>query len=253
MIVEILRDLTPMLAAFATAGLTALFGMRRWHAERRVRKVGLFVIPFLRACEDLQSRIYNLLHKGGIGTLGQKLANDEIALELLFMISRYCGWERVMYEHGPDVSDRKFVRITQDIRQALATDSSGVGGVGPFCIFRTQQTDLGQLVVRRIGETGAELAFESLPSYEFQRRLEVAGLWGKPVVADCVRDFATNLQSPLMRRRLVTVHRLLVDLLEHLEAREKICLFVSEHNGEARQRLEIDFGPLVERPARSAA
>ncbi len=238
MIAEILRELAPLLAAIATAGLTAHFGLRRWHAERRVRKVGLFVIPFLRACEDLQSRLYNALGNRGIEPLRRRLTEGEIALEVLYMISRYCGWERVMYEHGPNVGDRKFVSLTQDIRQVLATDGS-YGGVGPFCIFRTQQTDLGQLVVRRIGETDAELAFESLPSYEFRRRLEEAGLWEKPVVADCLRDFESNLQPSRMRSRLVALQRRLVDLLEHLEKREGICLFAPQSSSSSRERLRL--------------
>jgi hypothetical protein len=251
---EILRDLTPVLAAIATAGLTAHFGLRRWHAERRVRKVGLFVIPFLRACEDLQSRLYNVLGNAGIEPLRRRLSEDEIALELLFMVARYCGWERVLYEHGPDVGDKTFVRITQDIRQVLATDSS-FDGIGPFCIFRTQQTDLGQLVVRRCGETDAELAFESLPSYEFRRRLEEAGLWQKPLVQDCLRDFERNLQPSRMRNRLVALQRRLVDLLEHLERREKICLFAPQSSSDARERLRLfdEVRSSTERSPRAAA
>lgn len=219
------HSLAAIIAAVAAAGLTAHFGFLRWHAERRTRKVGLYVIPFLRACEDLQSRLYNLLQKGGLGALRDKLSVDEIALETLFMIARYCGWERVMYENGPDVGDPRFVRITQDLRQAFATDQPEFGGGGPFCIFRNQQSDLGHIVVRRVGNADAEVAFESLPSYEFRERLEAAGLWTKPVVVDCVRDFAAQLESERTRIRLIAVHGHLVDLLEHLEKREGIHLF----------------------------
>lgn len=233
----LVHSLAAIIAAVAAAGLTAHFGFLRWHAERRTRKVGLYVIPFLRACEDLQSRLYNLLQRDGLGALQDKLSADEVAVETLFMIARYCGWERVMYEHGPDVGDPRFVRITQDLRQAFATDLPEFGGAGPFCIFRNQQSDLGHIVVARVGTAESEIAFESLPSYEFRRRLEATGLWTKPVVVDCVRDFVLHLATERTRSRLIAVHDYLVDLLEHLETREGIHLFAPiARAGEAERR-----------------
>jgi len=37
--------------------------------SRRDQSAALYVNPFMSACEDLQSRIYNILERGGLRTL----------------------------------------------------------------------------------------------------------------------------------------------------------------------------------------
>jgi hypothetical protein len=59
---------------------------------RRARLAALHVNPFMSACEDLQSRIYNILELGGLRTLRKRYPDGAYAEEILYLIVRYFGW-----------------------------------------------------------------------------------------------------------------------------------------------------------------
>jgi hypothetical protein len=63
-----------------------LWAIWTWSQEReqertneRARLAALYVNPFLSACEDLQSRIYNILERGGLRTLRKRYPDGAYA------------------------------------------------------------------------------------------------------------------------------------------------------------------------------
>jgi len=77
---------------------TATWAFWQWSHERdrerrreRERMAALYVNPFLSACEDLQSRIYNVLELQGLQALRERYPDGTYAEETLYLIVRYFG------------------------------------------------------------------------------------------------------------------------------------------------------------------
>ena len=66
----------------------------------RQQMVALYVYPFLSACEDLQSRIYNILELNGLRVLRKRYPDASYADETLYLIVRYFGWVAAMHRYG---------------------------------------------------------------------------------------------------------------------------------------------------------
>src|SRR6267142_4181403 len=90
-----------------TMGLWALW---TWSQEReqerlskRARLAALYVNPFMSACEDLQSRIYNILELRGLRKLRERYPDGAYAEEILYLIVRYFGWagQRLCHATAP--------------------------------------------------------------------------------------------------------------------------------------------------------
>lgn len=67
-------ELAGLLLTLLTAVGAGSWAVWTWRAQRRKdreeelkRLASLYVMPFLLACEDLQSRLYNILCLGGLG------------------------------------------------------------------------------------------------------------------------------------------------------------------------------------------
>jgi len=75
----------------------------------RHRLAALYVNPFLFACEDLQSRLYNILCGGGLGVLRQQYRNGRHAVELIYLIARYFAYEELLIRYSPYGVDGKYL------------------------------------------------------------------------------------------------------------------------------------------------
>lgn len=183
--------------------------------QERQRVDSLYVNPMLFAAQDLQSRLFNLLDRGGLGPLRKRDPAGGYAVELVYLLARYLAWEQLILRFTNFASDATVVRSTQKIREVLASDQNGVD---PWCLFRPTQTALGQAVtVWRQGDVGFA---DSLPLMEFERQME-AGLAAALHLDDAVLSLrkASNIRDLDLRsrQRLAEVQSALVDLLEHVE------------------------------------
>lgn len=223
MLSAIFEGLVPLIVATATAGL----GWWRWNQQRRAEQVGLYVMPFLLAAEDLQSRLYNVQNRGGLGPLVRRMGAEGAALETLYLAARYFGWERVVLQSGPYAADPTVIGFVQELRKAFATDSTGLG---PFCIFRTEQADLGRLVVRA---NAGQIGCQELPMHEFKAELERTGLRDSGTIAAACSAFGEGTLDSAARARLSAAHGALVEMLEYVESRERVRLFGEERRKRA--------------------
>jgi hypothetical protein len=211
------------LVTVATAVRGGGWAVWKWSQDRektrqleQKRLGALYVIPFLWACEDLQSRLYNILHSGGLYALRERDPEGRFAEETLYLLAQYFAYEQLILRYTLYGIDLHVLEPILSIRDAFATDR---GGIDPWCIFRPTQRRLGRLVLQfRQGEQGTEP--DVVPLEDFERQLDTGG--GAAVhleeavqsltAADGIDDLPER-----SRRRLAEVQSHLVDVLEHLE------------------------------------
>jgi hypothetical protein len=224
-------DWLQLFLTLATGVATAVWAVWKLTSERRADRdaerkqlFALYVYPFLLACEDLQSRLYNILELGGLTPLRARDPKDKsCAEETLYLISQYYGWERCFFRYGPYTQDSTLLRLTEAIRATFSTDFSGVGA---FCFLRIYQKALGQRAVPRTeGPLGAE--FETVDLFEFKQEITASGLDESPTIKRtlaALREAETvdNLEG---RWRLAEVQNYLVDLLAYVENLHNFSLF----------------------------
>lgn len=213
---------------FAVA--TALWGIWTWSYERRqsryldrTRLTALYVNPFLSACEDLQSRIYNILELDGLRSLRKRYPDGSYAEETLYLIVRYFGWGAAVHRYGPHTQDSEVVRLMEAVANAFATVKYPVGA---FAVFRPEQKALGKLVMVRFeGQFGVEL--DTIPYYTFKQQLSQPPLADSQAVQQSLEALrkAKTAKGLAGWQRLAEVQNHLVDLLHYLEGRERLSLF----------------------------
>lgn len=209
---------------------TAFWAIWTWAHEHevdrmreRVRMVALYVNPFLSACEDLQSRIYNLLNLNGLATLRQRYPDGTYAEETLYLIIRFFGWLSTVRRYGPYTQDPVVIRLSEAVRNAFATADYPVG---PFAFFRPEQKELGKMVMDRFeGQYGIEL--DTVPWYMFMEKLESAPLTDSLAIRQSIQALRETEDIATLpgRERLAEVQSHLVDLLRYMEHKEGFSLF----------------------------
>ncbi len=209
---------------------TAFWAVWQWtqeheHERKRERKqfMALYVNPFLSSCEDLQSRIYNILVLDGLKTLRSRYPEGQYAEETLYLIVRFFGWLSVVLRYGPYTQDPFIIHHSERVRNAFATTKYPVG---PFAFFRPEQKELGKVVMDRFkGQYGVEL--DSIPWHEFMERLENTPLIYSHSVQQSIEALrnAKSVNSLPGRDRLCEIQSHLVDLLHYIERKEGFSLF----------------------------
>jgi hypothetical protein len=209
---------------------TAAWAFWTWsHARERERKrereriAALYVIPFLSASEDLQSRIYNILELEGLRHLRKHYPDGTYAEETVYLIVRYFGWLATVLRYSPYPHDQATIRLTESVRHAFSTAEYPIG---PFSFFRPEQKALGKIVMFRFeGQYGIEL--DTIPFYDFKSRLASPPLVDSESVKqslDALRQ-AEDAKNLAGRERLAEAQSHLVDLLTYEEAKLGFSLF----------------------------
>ena len=194
----------------------------------RARLTALYVNPFMSACEDLQSRIYNILELGGLRTLRERYPDGAYAEETLYLIVRYFGWAATLSRHSPYSQDPVVIGLSEAVRDTFATTAVGFP-VGAFNFFHPEQKALGKVVMSRIpGQHGFEL--DTISSYKFRERLTRSALSNSPSVQQSLEALrsAKDAETLAGRSRLQKAQHHLVDLLHYLEDKEGYRLFAGE-------------------------
>lgn len=197
-------------------------------SKERERVIALYVNPFLSACEDLQSRIYNILELRGLQALQKHYPDGAYAEETLYLIARYFGWMATMHRYGPYVKDARVIQLAEAVRTAFAT-ADAEHPAGPFNFFHTEQKALGKLVMHRMtGQYGVEL--DTISYYEFKRCLSAPPLSESESVRhslEALRNTGDAHSLPGHERLREAQHHL-VDLLAYIETKEGYSFFLGE-------------------------
>lgn len=224
---------TPWLIPVATAVWavwTWASDLARERRKEQARISALYVNPFLSACEDLQSRLYNILELEGLPTLRRRYPDGSYAEETLYIMARYFGWMIAVQRNGPCTDDPVIIRLLSAVSSAFARSSSPQQ-VGPFNFFHAEQKALGKLVMSTIvveGQLGVEL--DSLSFYEFKKCMASPPLSDSVAVQETLEALRNvdDAETLAGRDRLIAVQNHLVELLTYLEKRLGYTLFQGE-------------------------
>jgi hypothetical protein len=204
--------------------LALIWGVHTWSVQqedevRRQREKlrALYGNPFLLACDELQSRLYNLLSdETTFGVLRSHYPGGEYAEETLYLMFQYFGWERHVFRYGPYSVDPDVIRLTSRIRETFA--SSKTFPLGAFCFFRTEQRSLGDSVIEQVS-TEAGVTEETKPFFKYLGQLRHPPLSEVKSVHDSLHAIrnATSGFDIEGRDRLALVQNYLVELVNYLE------------------------------------
>jgi hypothetical protein len=217
-----------LLVATAVAALSGMWAVFQWSQQRqreveaRVRErreqeeriSSRYVMPFLIAAEELQSRLYNVLEREGLGPFRRRYPDGRHAEETLYLVAQYFAFEPFLYRYTAYGSDQEAIRLLRAVRSAFATTDIPVG---PWTVFRPMQQGLGKLVVDLVGDEPHAIGL-----WAFTERLATLG--DDPVIAeslDVLRE-ATSVTdlTDATRWRLGTVQQRVVDVVEYFEVSE---------------------------------
>lgn len=205
--------------------LALIWGVHTWSVQHetearreRDKRAALYGNPFLLACDELQSRLYNLLSdEMTFEILRSHYPEGEYAEETLYLIFQYFGWERHVFRYSPYSLDPDVIRLTARVRDTFA--SSQEFPMGPFCFFRTEQRALGDSVIEQTS-TEAGMTEETMPFFKFVGELKKAPLCEVRSVQEALEAIKTAPCGPEIvgGDRLAQVQKYLVELVNYLES-----------------------------------
>jgi hypothetical protein len=214
-----------LVTSLATALAAAGWAVWKWSTEReedrrveRERLASLYLTPFALACEDLQSRLYNIVCLRGLTLQTSDVARERFAKETLYLLAQYFAFERLVLRYTPWGTDPTVLEGIQLIRNDFASAGSNKD-VDEWCFYRPRQRALGQLVlVRRSDQEAGLTETVSQPEFEHSLKDEAASLiLDEPVESLSAARDVEHLRDRT-RGRFAQAQSHLVDLLEHLEA-----------------------------------
>lgn len=234
--------------------VTGIWAILKWSQERehqrkreRETQAALYFNPFLTACEDLQSRLCNILELDGIRILGNRYPKRRHAEETVYLIVRYFGWLATVMRYGPYPQDPHMIRLTETVRTAFASLEYSIGS---FTFLRPEQKALGKLVMTRFkGQHGIEM--DTISFFRFEKRLKSFPLAESQSVQQSIDALrrAKSARSLQGRLRLAEVQHRLVDLLSHEETRAGYSLFPGTRQKCGEQKPLLVANAAVEAPA----
>ncbi len=229
-------ELLVAVAAVVVTAATGLGAWFQWYRDRKRKLAAAIVNPFMLACEELQSRFYNLVAMTGFEVLRKRYPEDNRhAEETLYLVAQYFAWARCFYRYGPYADDARVIELTEAVRFAFADSSRDVG---VMCFYRLEQQNLAHMVLQtREGEAG--LDFDVISFAAFRERLADPGYFDSPAIQQTLSalraaEQPSDLSEPVLER-METIQEKLVALLEHLDRAEKLSFFA--HGTHDRRRL----------------
>jgi Heavy metal associated domain 2 len=255
---------------------TAVWSVWTWREqqekERQVKRdqeSALFVNSFIQAMEELQSRLYRILEEDDLAFAKKEYPEpyefgSPFAVEVLYRLSKYCGWVYYTFRYGPYTNDATVIELVRKISEAFENRHKFPGDA--FRFTYEERVAVGETVVQRTGEMLGYLpVFESVTLFEYQEQMR-----------DYESKFKEVFQSKPVRRTLEAIDRadrpealegverlrvmqnLLVDLVGYLETREGFTVSTSRRRKvrlteiavESRSCLIIDAAIVHQIPGR---
>lgn len=224
-----------LLLSVASVVVTGLFSVRTQRlsheldAEREQRAEEQSAIkaaervyePLAQAAAELQSRIYNLVETGWIGTQKRYESHGDYAVaSTAFLFAHYFGWiearrQAVLSSSGEGGRDLSVQRLIDDVLKTLRRSEDSEG----FLFFTTEQRAIGELMLTwdsipetavRIPRVSGYAAFVRRYRHEEEFRA-----WFTSI------DTGLDLVSKGDVRRLADIQRALVALIDELDPKRK--------------------------------
>ncbi|WP_013322641.1 HMA2 domain-containing protein [Gloeothece verrucosa] len=225
-----------IILSILSAAATAVWTVWTWSEEQEKQREqkrdqisALYVNPFLLAAEELQRRLYDIVNGQELKINEQKYLDQQEAsyfeaLELLYVIFKFFGWQWYIYRYGPYTRDKKAIALGRKISETFANRTNFTDEAFRFSF--AEQRSLGQMFVKpfiSIDNIYPEL--EAIPLYEFETQITEAKNQNTPLYQNIAITLqaiqkAKSLNELEGRERLKQIQDYLVDLLIYLEGQE---------------------------------
>jgi hypothetical protein len=222
---------------------------------KRSHESALFVNSFIQAIEELQSRLYGILEGDDLAFYKQEYPEhyefgSPFAIEILYRLSKYCGWGVRNYRYGPYTNDPVVIDLVRKIGETFESRRHFPGDA--FRFSYEERVALGSTVVRRTGDTINSIPiFESITLFQYleemsnkadrHRQLYQSRAVRRTLAAIDRVDQAEELEGV---ERLAVLQNHLVDLVNYLESREGFSVSTGKRQ-KARLRGFVAEAPLA--------
>jgi hypothetical protein len=217
---------------------TGFFYVWTWREDQekerklqRSHESALFVNSFIQAIEELQSRLYGILEGDDLAFYKKEYPEhyefgSPFAVEILYRLSKYCGWVTRNYRYGPYTNDPVVIDLVRRIGETFESRTKFPGNA--FRFSYEERVALGGTVVRRTGDKINFIPiFESITLFQYfeemsdesdkHRQLFQSRAVRRTLAAIDQADQAKELEGV---ERLAVLQNLLIDLVSYLENRE---------------------------------
>jgi hypothetical protein len=239
---------------------TGFFYVWTWREDQekerklqRSHESALFVNSFIQAIEELQSRLYGILEGDDLAFYKQEYPEhyefgSPFAVEILYRLSKYCGWVTRNYRYGPYTNDPVVIDLVRRIGETFESRINFPGNA--FRFSYEERVALGGTVVRRTGDKINFIPiFESITLFQYfeemsdtsdkYRQLYQSRAIRRTLAAIDQADQAGELEGV---ERLAVLQNLLIDLVNYLENREGFSVSTGKRR-KARLRGTVAAAP----------
>jgi hypothetical protein len=248
--------MNPTTISFLSALAAAAWSMWTWQTERQKERdltrnemSAQYVNTFILSTQELQRKLYKILEEDELHRYRQMYANHSepspAAIDFLYHLSIFFGWELVTFRYGPYTRDSKMISITSRIGETMESRSRYSGDAFRFSLIT--RLGLATATVRPAGEQASKPTFVFIPFHKFEedilnKQSERARLYRHPEVGCTLNAIDRALDGePLEgRERLAALQNLLVDLVSYLEKQEGFRLFLGERRRASVQKPGAD-------------
>jgi len=206
---------------------------------KRDQEAAMFANPYIGTIEELQSRLYGILEEDELAFYKKEYPEkyefgSPAAIEILYRLSQYFGWQHHIYRYGPYTKDSTVIKLARQIGEVFEDRKNFSGNAFRFTV--DERASLGEVVVRYTGRVTATLpVFESLALFQFEEEISNeqsrhAVLFQSKAVRDILSaiDKADKAEDLEGRERLIVLQNLLVDLQSYLENTEGFQVSVGQ-------------------------
>ena len=182
---------------------------RRQQSQEHRRVLALFRDPMLRSAYDLQSRLLNIIRQGGLAYLDRQGERQYGVDSSLFVVAQYFAWAEILQQRIRMLNFRA-------LSTALEAMSDKVGdGSSALRVFRMQQREIGERMVKDIGADGEPRVLSYTEFLEFLDTVhqDPPSPLAKSL-APVVRAIDGLLSGTGEKQRLLPIQHALVDLIK---------------------------------------
>ncbi len=180
--------------------------------------------PLARAAYDLQSRLYNIVHEGFLGTYSRSPPNSTTAYALestVWLLAQYLGWVEIVRREAqflrvPKRAGRRRLQERIDaVTHSLASDRQV--GDPLFRVFRGEQRAIGEVMITEGQDAEGRprqdcLGYAAFTS-AYQRTDSPQRIWCEALF----KAVKTLAEEPSHTERAIAVQRALVDLIDEID------------------------------------
>lgn len=259
--------MNPTILSVISAMAAAAWSVWLWQSEqqktrelKRDEMSAQYVNTFIVVTQELQRKLFRILEEDELARYKLKYAQpvepaSPMAIDLLYHLSGFFGWGLMTFRFGPYTRDSKMISMLAQTGEILESRSRFPGDA--FCFTLADRMELGQSVLRRVGETSSGPTFVTIPRFKFEQEIkDEQSEWAKLFRSDQVRctlaaiDRAVAGERLEGRERLAAFQNLLVDLVSYLEHQEGFRISLGERRRATVQKSHAEVVSLPSKEIR---